>query len=87
MCLHICLILQTTNRLLLKWLKQWDHVVFGKEIQVPRHKEQKKAGNWKDKKGVDGKGKPFFKKNAPEVTDELDQHKRPLQKVRPVTSK
>ena len=77
---------QSTNKLLLKWLKQWDHVVFNKEI---KDKKAKKSGkqplqqkNFENKKETkDGKqGKPF-KSNQPEVTDELDQYNRPMHKV------
>ena len=76
--------LQATNRLLLKWLKQWDYVVFGKECKLPKgeqKKDQKPEDKGKENTGKDGKGKPFFKKNVPEVLDELDQHKRPMNKV------
>ena len=44
-------------------------------------KDQKPEDKGKENTGKDGKGKPFFKKNVPEVLDELDQHKRPMNKV------
>nr|XP_006818103.1 PREDICTED: chromosome transmission fidelity protein 18 homolog [Saccoglossus kowalevskii] len=59
-----------TNRTLLRWLKLWDYVVYGKEYKP---KEEKKKTT-----------KPNMKKwgaNVPEVVEELDEHKRPVHKV------
>ena len=47
----------------------WDYVVFDKDLPI-KPKEKKKEEN-----------KKFKKKNQPEVLDELDKHRRPLQKV------
>ena len=56
---------------MLKWLKLWDYVVFGKEKKaVP-----KDAG--KNKK----KDTKFLPKNLQELSDELDPHNRPMHKV------
>ena len=58
--------------MLLKWLKQWDHVVFDKELKPKKPEKEDK------KQEKDGQ-KKFFK--PPEVVDELDEHNRPMQKV------
>lgn len=60
---------QSTNRTLLRWLKLWDHVVFGRDKMKIKVKDQKKQDNKK------------FKGKLPEVTDELDEHNRPKHKV------
>ncbi|XP_053390368.1 chromosome transmission fidelity protein 18 homolog, partial [Mercenaria mercenaria] len=60
---------ENINRSLLHWLKMWDYVVFDKELPI-KPKEKKKEEN-----------KKFKKKNQPEVLEELDKHRRPLQKV------
>ena len=52
---------------MLKWLKLWDHLVFNKE------KKAKQPEKKKDEK------KTFSK--LPEVTDDLDEHDRPMNKV------
>lgn len=63
-----------TNRILLKWLKLWDQVVFGKvkKAKVRKPKEE-------DKNDKFGKWKKFS--NVPEVQEELDEYHRPTQKV------
>ncbi|XP_059092266.1 chromosome transmission fidelity protein 18 homolog isoform X2 [Tigriopus californicus] len=63
-----------TNRILLKWLKLWDQVVFGKvkPVKVRKPKEN-------DQNDKFGKWKKFS--NVPEVQEELDEHHRPGQKV------
>ena len=57
---------------MLKWLKLWDHVVFGKEKKVI----QKETG--KNKKKENNK---FVTKNQQEFNEELDPHNRPMYKV------
>ncbi|XP_054268805.1 chromosome transmission fidelity protein 18 homolog [Macrosteles quadrilineatus] len=61
-----------TNRALLQWLKLWDKVVFGIERKVKaKHKD-------------DGKHKgynKFQRKTGPIVSDELDEHGRPIHKI------
>ena len=59
---------QSINRALLHWLKLWDYLVFGKEMVI-KNKEKKEDQ------------KKYKKKNEPAVLEELDKHKRPLQKV------
>lgn len=59
---------QTINRTVLSWLKQWDYVVFGKEV-----KQQKK-------RDIDSK-QTGFKKKIPQINLELDKLNRPIQKV------
>ncbi|KAM4024585.1 chromosome transmission fidelity protein 18 homolog isoform 2-T2 [Anomaloglossus baeobatrachus] len=71
-----------TNRCLLKWLKLWDTVVFGKEKTVKRPKvlpdqrannkfQKESAGKWKSKAQI-----------TEEILEaELDQHNRPKNKV------
>ncbi|CAN7994298.1 unnamed protein product [Ixodes hexagonus] len=61
------------NRTLLQWLKLWDCVVFGRNAKPkPRQEkaQQPGAGN-----------NTFVKKYLPELSQELDEHKRPQQKV------
>eukprot|EP00088_Acartia_fossae_P024597 TRINITY_DN2552_c0_g1_i1.p1 TRINITY_DN2552_c0_g1~~TRINITY_DN2552_c0_g1_i1.p1 ORF type:complete len:946 (-),score=309.66 TRINITY_DN2552_c0_g1_i1:176-3013(-) len=60
-----------TNRILLKWLKLWDKLVFGKEVKkVHTHKpdDQQQAA-------------PKFQQMLPEVVEELDDLHRPVQHV------
>ncbi|KAJ8318400.1 hypothetical protein KUTeg_003491 [Tegillarca granosa] len=57
------------HRTLLHWLKLWDYVVFGKELNI-KNKDKKKQN--KDNKK---------KKYQPEVMDELDKYNRPVQKI------
>jgi chromosome transmission fidelity protein 18 len=64
---------QSVNRMLLHWLKQWDHVVFGKEIPAVKDKQKSKGKEAQ----TNNKG---FKKFQPEVSTELDAYKRPVQK-------
>ncbi|XP_073414531.1 chromosome transmission fidelity protein 18 homolog isoform X1 [Dendrobates tinctorius] len=70
-----------TNRCLLKWLKLWDTVVFGKEKMVKKPKvmpdqrankfQKESAGKWKSKAQI-----------TEEILEaELDQHNRPKNKV------
>ncbi|XP_009958508.1 PREDICTED: chromosome transmission fidelity protein 18 homolog, partial [Leptosomus discolor] len=71
-----------TNRCLLKWLKLWDTVVFGKEKAVkkakpsaeahpPFHQPKEQQSKWKTKVQL-----------TEEILEaELDQHKRPKYKV------
>ena len=70
---------QGTNRTLLKWLKMWDYVVFGKE-----RKETKTSAEEQGKKKEFQQNK-FVNKRLPEVSEELDSFNRPLHKVRLVT--
>ena len=67
--------LQGTNRTLLKWLKMWDYVVFGKERKVTKTNTDEQS---KTKELQHGK---FVNKRLPEVSEELDNFNRPLQKV------
>ncbi|XP_029431902.1 chromosome transmission fidelity protein 18 homolog [Rhinatrema bivittatum] len=72
-----------TNRCLLKWLKLWDPVVFGKEKTARKlkpstetgpplkHQQKEQQGKWKSKEQI-----------TEEILEaELDQHKRPKYKV------
>lgn len=60
------------NRTLLQWLKLWDCVVFGRAPKVkPQQEKQAPANNQSN----------FAKRYMPEVKEELDEHKRPQQKV------
>jgi chromosome transmission fidelity protein 18 len=63
-----------TNRMLLKWLKLWDKVVFGKEKKVRIRKKEEEEPNEKWRK--------FPKKTQlPDVVEELDETDRPLQRA------
>jgi len=71
-------LLQCTNRSLLRWLKLWDHVVFGTELK-PAVKSQNQAneGKLKMKDSFSANKKP-----AEGVVNELlDDTNRPVQKV------
>ncbi|KAK7024655.1 hypothetical protein SK128_009630 [Halocaridina rubra] len=63
---------ESTNRVVLQWIKLWDKVVFGREKKV-QHKD--------DKKQKEKTFSKFQKKTGPEVIMELDDHGRPTQKV------
>lgn len=60
------------NRTLLQWLKLWDCVVFGRPPKAKPQKEKQMAANNQSN---------FAKRYMPEVKEELDEHKRPQQKV------
>nr|KAI8767092.1 putative chromosome transmission fidelity protein 18 [Biomphalaria glabrata] len=62
------------NRSLLHWLKLWDYVVFGKNVPKPA----KKSATFKKASEKDEK---FKKKSQTGVTEELDKHNRPEQKI------
>jgi len=69
---------QCTNRTLLRWLKLWDHVVFGTELKPPKM-IQSQANDAKLKK------KDGFTGNKPANGTEnelLDDSNRPVLKVR-----
>lgn len=71
-----------TNRCLLKWLKLWDTVVFGKEKAVKKAKpstEQKP--NFRTQKEQQGKWKTKAQITEEILEAELDQHNRPKYKV------
>lgn len=61
---------EAINRTLLHWLKQWDYVVFDKDLPMVKNK----------KKGKDAPNNKW-KKFQPEVSTELDAYSRPVQKV------
>ncbi|XP_043245591.1 chromosome transmission fidelity protein 18 homolog [Amphibalanus amphitrite] len=64
---------ETINRGLLHWLRLWDKAVFGRDVIIKPPKEEKKK--------PDGKFKPFVRKPAFEIVEELDSTNRPKQKV------
>lgn len=70
-----CLFFQIINRGLLRWLKLWDYVVFGKENKTRNVISNPKPH--KDK--IDNANKKSF--NPSEAVDELDPFKRPVFKV------
>ncbi|KAL8593155.1 hypothetical protein ACOMHN_009810 [Nucella lapillus] len=63
---------EAINRMLLHWLKQWDYVVFDKDLPLLKTKHKAKAKDTANSK---------WKKFQPEVSSELDDFKRPVQKV------
>ncbi|XP_037087767.1 chromosome transmission fidelity protein 18 homolog [Pollicipes pollicipes] len=63
---------ESINRGLLHWMKLWDKAVFGRDVIIKPKEEKKKP---------DGKFKPFVRKPAFEVVEELDATNRPRQKV------
>lgn len=72
-----------TNRCLLKWLKLWDTVVFGRERKIRPVRSEKQAPNESSFKPNQN---PIRFKTKIEMTEEileaeLDQHKRPRFKV------
>ena len=72
-----------TNRVLLKWLKLWDKVVFGREVRVrnKNKKDEEEEGNPQKAKNKPQQGK--FKKKFVEldIDDELDGSGRPKLKM------
>ncbi|KAM7419575.1 hypothetical protein PAMA_016603 [Pampus argenteus] len=75
-----------TNRCLLKWLKMWDTVVFGKERKPRPVRTDRQAPNQNSFKPNQANQNPNRFKSKIEVTEELleaelDQHKRPKFKV------
>lgn len=73
---------QYTNRCLLKWLKLWDTVVFGKEKPVKKAKPGAEAHpSFKQPKEPQNKWKTKAQLTEEILEAELDQHKRPKYKV------
>ncbi|KAI4833420.1 hypothetical protein KUCAC02_016324 [Chaenocephalus aceratus] len=75
-----------TNRCLLKWLKLWDTVVFGRERKIRPVRSEKQAPNESSFKPNQPNQNPIRFKTKIEMTEEileaeLDQHKRPRFKV------
>ncbi|XP_069590725.1 chromosome transmission fidelity protein 18 homolog isoform X1 [Ranitomeya imitator] len=71
-----------TNRCLLKWLKLWDTVVFGKEktVKKPKAMPDQRVNN-KFQKETTGKWKSKAQITEEILEAELDQHNRPKNKV------
>lgn len=73
---------QYTNRCLLKWLKLWDTVVFGKENAVKKTNPGAKAHRpFNQPKEQQNKWKTKVQLTEEILEAELDQHKRPKYKV------
>ncbi|NWR68162.1 CTF18 protein, partial [Bucorvus abyssinicus] len=71
-----------TNRCLLKWLKLWDTVVFGKEKVVKKAKPSSEARPpFSQPKEQQSKWKTKMQLTEEVLEAELDQHKRPKYKV------
>ncbi|XP_067353398.1 chromosome transmission fidelity protein 18 homolog isoform X2 [Channa argus] len=75
-----------TNRCLLKWLKLWDTVVFGRERKSRHVRSDRQASNHNSFKPNQSNQNPNRFKSKIEVTEELleaelDQYKRPKFKV------
>ena len=74
--------LQAVNRVLLRWIKMWDHVVFNKPKPVI---QKNKAGSAKEKGGPGKKlnYKEFMKMKYEDLglDEEFDTQYRPQQKV------
>lgn len=78
--------MQFTNRCLLKWLKLWDTVVFGRERKSRPARTDRQASNQHSFKPNQGNQNPNRFKTKIEMTEELleaelDQYKRPKFKV------
>lgn len=65
---------EALNRGLLRWIKLWDKLVFG--VDVIKVKQDKKP-----QQKFPAKGKPFVRKPAFEVIEELDSGNRPSQRA------
>lgn len=73
---------QYTNRCLLKWLKLWDTVVFGREKPVKKAKPSAEAHPpFRQSKEQQNKWKTKAQLTEEILEAELDQHKRPKYKV------
>ena len=73
-----------TNRVLLKWLKLWDKVVFGREVRVRnKNKKDEEEGESNPQKAKNKQQQGKFKKKFVEldIDDELDGSGRPKLKM------
>uniref|UniRef100_A0A663NCG8 Chromosome transmission fidelity protein 18 homolog n=1 Tax=Athene cunicularia TaxID=194338 RepID=A0A663NCG8_ATHCN len=70
-----------TNRCLLKWLKLWDTVVFGKERAVKAKPNTEAHPTFSQPKEQQNKWKTKVQLTEEMLEAELDQHKRPKYKV------
>lgn len=74
---------QFTNRCLLKWLKLWDPVVFGRERPARKPRPSEPARASKEAPGATGKWKSHEQVLEEMLEAELEPGGRPRQKVRP----
>lgn len=84
--LRFALSFQFTNRCLLKWLKLWDNVVFGRERKSRPVRSDRQSANQNSFKLSQGSQNPNRFKSKMEMTEEileaeLDQYKRPKYRV------
>ncbi|PWA21297.1 hypothetical protein CCH79_00018449 [Gambusia affinis] len=84
--LQFALSFQFTNRCLLKWLKLWDNVVFGRERKSRPVRSDRQSANQNPFKVSQGSQNPHRFKSKMEMTEEileaeLDQYKRPKYRV------
>lgn len=82
----VSVLLQFTNRCLLKWLKLWDTVVFGRERKSRPARFDRQAPSQSSSKPNQANQNAHRFKSKVEVTEELleadlDQYKRPKFKV------
>lgn len=77
-CNYLCLSLQFTNHCLLKWLKLWDTVVFGRE-RKPRSAPADIRANFTNAQNQNQSQRFKTKSQMTEeiLEAELDQYKRP----------
>lgn len=84
--LSLTVLLQFTNRCLLKWLKLWDTVVFGRERKTRTARSDRPTANQNTFKPNQGNQTQNRFKSKIEMTEELldaelDQYRRPKFKV------
>lgn len=84
--LSFTVLLQFTNRCLLKWLKLWDTVVFGRERKTRTARSDRQTANQNSFKPNQGNQTQNRFKSKIEMTEEildaeLDQYRRPKFKV------
>lgn len=75
---------ESCNKNLLKWIKLWDKVVFGKEVRIiePKHaKVQQKLNTFNKKTGRFEKTGGWTRKNRWNLNTELDENNRPMQRI------
>lgn len=75
---------ESCNKNLLKWIRLWDKVVFGKDVQKHEHshlKVQQKLNTFNKRTGRFEQTGGWFKKNRWNLNTELDENGRPMQRI------
>uniref|UniRef100_A0A336M1C1 CSON006417 protein n=1 Tax=Culicoides sonorensis TaxID=179676 RepID=A0A336M1C1_CULSO len=72
---------ESCNKNLLKWIKLWDKVVFGRDVRKIDSNNQQKLNTFNKKTGRFEQSGGWMKKNRWNLNTELDENNRPIQRI------